>query len=105
MSPGELLAVVMATNHFRTYLYGQEFRLRTDHASLLWLYKRTEPSHQVARWQESLVEFRLHLEHRAGAKHGNADLLSRCADCSQYTRIENRDRGPPERSWPMATLR
>ena len=40
----ELLAVVMAVNHF---LYGQELRLRTDHASLLWLYKRTEPSHQV----------------------------------------------------------
>ena len=40
----ELLAVVMAVNHF---LYGQELRLRTDHASLLWLYKCTEPSHQV----------------------------------------------------------
>ena len=90
----ELLAVVLATNHFRPYLYGQEFRLRTDHASLLWLYKRTEPSHQVARWLESLAEFRFQLEHRAGAKHGNADGLSRCADCSQCTRIENRDGGP-----------
>ena len=85
---------MMATNHFRPYLYGQEFRLRTDHASLLWLYKRTEPSHQVARWLESLAEFRFQLEHRAGAKHGNADGLSRCADCSQCTRIENRDGGP-----------
>ena len=45
----ELLAVVMAVNHFRPYLYGQKFRLRTDHASLFWLYKRTEPFHQVAR--------------------------------------------------------
>ena len=90
----ELLAVVMATNHFRPYLYGQEFRLRTDHASLLWLYKRTEPSHQVARWLESLAEFRFQLEHRAGAKHGNADGLSRCADCPQCTRIEDRDGGP-----------
>ena len=25
----------MAANYFRPYLYGQEFRLRTDHASLL----------------------------------------------------------------------
>ena len=31
----ELLAVVMVVNRFRTYLYGQESRLRTDHASLL----------------------------------------------------------------------
>ena len=29
----ELLAVVKATKHFRPYLYGQTFRLRTDHAS------------------------------------------------------------------------
>ena len=90
----ELLAVVMAVNHFRPYLYGQEFRLRTDHASLLWLYKRTEPSHQVARWLESLAEFQFKLEHRAGAKHRNADGLSRCADCSQCARIESRDGGP-----------
>ena len=85
---------VMAVNHFRPYLYGQEFRLRTDHALLLWLYKRTEPSHQVARWLESLAEFQFKLEHRAGAKHGNADDLSRCANCSQCTCIENRDGGP-----------
>ena len=99
----ELLAVVMAVNHFRPYLYGQEFRLRTDHASLLWLYKRTEPSHQVARWLESLAEFQFKLEHRTGGKHGNADGLSRCADCSQCARIENRD-GSPTRE-ELATLR
>ena len=28
----------------RPYLYGQEFRLCTDHVLLLWLYKHTEPS-------------------------------------------------------------
>ena len=49
VSRRELLAVVMATNYFRPYLYGQEFRLPTDHASLLWLYKRTEPSYKVTR--------------------------------------------------------
>jgi hypothetical protein len=45
----ELLAVVMAVKYFRPYLYGKEFMLRTDHASLQWLYQRREPSHQVAR--------------------------------------------------------
>ena len=33
-------------------MYGQVFRLRTDHASLRWLSQRKEPSHQVARWLE-----------------------------------------------------
>ena len=90
----ELLAVVMAVNHFRPYLYGKKFKLRTDHASLVWLYKRSEPSHQVARWIEILSEFDFTIEHRAGAKHGNADGLSRCSDCKQCSRIEERDGGP-----------
>lgn len=30
----ELLAVILAVRHFRPYLYGQRFVLRTDHASL-----------------------------------------------------------------------
>jgi len=46
----ELLAVAKAVKHFRPYLYGRTFRLRTDHASLIWLCKRAEPSSQVARW-------------------------------------------------------
>ena len=31
----------------------------------------------------SQVEFQYQLKHRPGAKHGNADRLSRCADCPQ----------------------
>ena len=73
----ELLAVVMAVTHFCPYLYDQEFRLRTDHPSLLWLYTRTKPSHQVARWLKSLVKFNFLLDHRAGTKHENTDGLSR----------------------------
>jgi len=33
----ELLAVVKAVKDFGPYLYGQTFRLRTDHVSLIWL--------------------------------------------------------------------
>ena len=35
----ELLAVVLATQHFRPYLAGKEFTIRTDHSSLRWLQK------------------------------------------------------------------
>ena len=91
----ELLAVVKAVGHFRPYLYGRPFKLRTDHASLLWLCRRKEPSHQVARWLEILSEFRYQVEHRQGIKHGNADGLSRrCIDCRQCRHIEERDGGP-----------
>ena len=91
----ELLAVVKAVSHFRPYLYGRPFTLRTDHASLMWLCRRKEPSHQVARWLEILSEFKYRLEHRAGTKHTNADALSRhCIDCRQCEIIEKRDGGP-----------
>ena len=90
----ELLAVVMSVTHFRPYLYGRKFRLRTDHASLIWLYRCSDPSHQIARWLELLAEFEFSIEHRPGMKHSNADGLSRCQDCSQCARIESRDGGP-----------
>jgi len=73
----ELLAVVKAVKHFRPYLYGCTFRLRADHASLIWLCRRAEPSSQVARWLKILAEFSYRIEHRPGKEHGNADGLSR----------------------------
>ena len=39
----ELLAVVKSIKLFRPYLYRRHFRLKTDHASLGWLSRRTEP--------------------------------------------------------------
>ena len=92
----ELLAVVKAVNHFRPYLYGKEFKIRTDHASLLWLCRRTTPTAQVARWLEILSEFQFTIEHRPGNKHGNADGLSRrpCLDCKQCDRIVKSCGGP-----------
>ena len=92
----ELLAVVKAVTHFRPYLYGKEFRIRTDHASLLWLCRRTTPSAQIARWLEILSEFNFIIEYRAGSKHGNADGLSRqtCHNCKQCDRITRLNGGP-----------
>ena len=84
----ELLSVVKAVCHFRNYLYGREFTVRTDHASLTWLTKRTVPSGQVARWLETLSEFDYTIEYRPGRTHNNADGLSRqkCVDCVQCQR-------------------
>ena len=39
----ELLAVVEFTHHFRPYLLGRQFTLRTDHGSLVWLQNFKEP--------------------------------------------------------------
>jgi len=64
-------------NHFRPYLLGRQFRLWTDHSSLIWLRNFKEPESQLARWLEQLEEFDFQIVHRKGNLHSNADALSR----------------------------
>ena len=79
----ELLAVVFFLKHFRQYLLGRPFLIRTDHAALQWLRKTPQPIGQQSRWLEILEEFEFSIEHRPGVRHGNADALSRrpCRQC------------------------
>ncbi|MGH0121890.1 UNVERIFIED_CONTAM: hypothetical protein FKN15_067186 [Acipenser sinensis] len=73
----ELLAVVAFTSHFRQYLLGRFFTVRTDHSSLLWLMRMKEPEGQLARWLEKLAEYDYKIVHRPGRHHVNADSMSR----------------------------
>ena len=77
----ELLAVVQMTRHFRHYLWGRRFHLRTDHSSIRWLLNYKDTEGMIARWLARLQEFDFSIEHRPGAKHLNADGLSRCHSC------------------------
>ena len=76
----ELLAVVKLTRHFRHYLLGREFTVRTDHSSLTWLLNFKEPQGQLARWLEELSQYHMTVKHRPGRNHVNADALSRLMD-------------------------
>ena len=84
----ELLAVVTFVQHFRPYLLGRAFTLRTDHGSLTWLQSFKNPEGQLARWLEKLQEFNFTIVHRRGRSHQNADALSRIP-CSQCGREED----------------
>ena len=53
----ELLAIVKAIDHFRPYLYGQKFTIRTNHASLQWLINFKNPEGQIARWLDKLQTY------------------------------------------------
>jgi ribonuclease HI len=72
----ELLAIVKALEHFRKYLYGQEFHLRTDHSALTWRMSFRNLEGQTAGWIQRLQEYNFTSEHRQDRKH-NADGLSR----------------------------
>lgn len=73
----ELLSIVHFSKHFRPYLLGKDFIVRTDHSSLQWLHNLKDVDGQLARWLLSLQEFSFQSIHRPGKKHCNADALSR----------------------------
>ena len=53
----ECLAVVWATEHFRTILLGTQFELQTDHQALKSLLTSKEGVGRNARWQLKLQEY------------------------------------------------
>ena len=42
-----------------------------------WLFSLREPKNRIARWIEVLSAYDFVVEYRPGAKHGNADAMSR----------------------------
>ena len=78
-----MLALVWAVQYFRPYLVGKDFKIRTDHNALRWLFNFKEPEGQIARLIERLAEFTFTIEHRPGQQHTNADSLSRIDHCKQ----------------------
>ena len=53
----ELLAVVTFLQHYKQYLIGLPFTIRTDHSALTWLQNFKQPEGQLAYWLEILQEF------------------------------------------------
>ena len=81
---GEMLAAVVMCTHFRSYLRGAQFTLRTDHSSLRWLQKFRNSDGMLARWYMLLGQFLVTFDYHPGAQHANADGMSR--QCGQGMR-------------------
>ena len=80
----EMLAAVVMCTHFRSYLRGSQFTLRTDHSSLRWLQKFKNEDGMLARWYLLLGQFSVTFEYRPGSLHNNADGMSRqCGQCKR----------------------
>ena len=79
----ELLAVVATLDHFKGYLWGPKFLIRTDHAALVWLTNLKNIQGMLNHWLAKLQQFHFDIIHRPGAQHGNADGLSRCPQCER----------------------
>ena len=73
----ELLALVWATKHFRCYLLGSKFVVKTDHAALTYLQNFADHNSRLLRWSIRLQEMDFIIQHRPAAKIAHADALSR----------------------------
>jgi hypothetical protein len=75
---GELYAGMYWMERYAYYLqYGPTFKWRTDNSALKHVATLKCPSGIIERWLGMLADFNFEVEHRAGAKHTNADGLSR----------------------------
>jgi hypothetical protein len=73
----ELIALVQAVKHWRPYLWGGPFVIRTDHYSLKFLLDQrlaTLPQHQ---WASKLIGFDFKVEFKPGTTNVVTDTLSR----------------------------
>ena len=84
----------MVVQHFKPYLWGRQFVVRTDHSALQWLRNFKDPQGQVARWLEILSEYDFKVQHRPGVKHGNADPCqgfnasnAACQSCQKWVML------------------
>ena len=74
----EFFALYTAVRLFRSYLYGREFILRTDHQALVGLVRKAKDLFgKQSRWWAYLSNFNYKVIYRQGSSHANADGLSR----------------------------
>lgn len=85
------MAIVKSIDHFRKYLYGREFLIRTDRAALSLLLRLKNLEEHFARWMEILKQYDLKIQHRPSRHPGNADALSRqpCGECKHCKKVDD----------------
>ena len=72
----EALGIVQAMHWVRAYIYGSQWIVRTNHASLLWLFRQNGDG-MTFRLIQKMQEFNYRIVHRPGEKHCNDDGFSR----------------------------
>ena len=75
----ELVGLLTACEHFRWFLLGKSFRVRTDHSALQWLRSTTnkELPAVVHRWKSMLESYDFEIIHCPASRMTAADGLSR----------------------------
>ncbi|XP_019098243.1 PREDICTED: uncharacterized protein LOC109131577 [Camelina sativa] len=112
----ELIGLAKVVIHWRSYLWGRRFLIRTDHYCLKFLLEQRLSTSPQIHWISKLLGFDFGVEFRDGKHNKAADALSRrdeedhAGQCEMYalkgpdTSIFGRLRGEIERDAKLATL-
>ena len=73
----ELAAVVFALRIWRSYLYGEEVEVYTDHQSLKYLFTQPDLNLRQRRWMEFVADYDIRIRYHPGNANVVADALSR----------------------------
>lgn len=73
----ELIAIHWAILHFRPYIYGKRFLVKSDHRPLSYLFSMKNPSSKLTRMRLDLEEYDFVVEYLKGKENYVADALSR----------------------------
>ncbi|GAA5874668.1 hypothetical protein JCM1840_007442 [Sporobolomyces johnsonii] len=99
----ELLAIIDACKHFRTYLeyVSTATKIFSDHANLRYFFTSRVLNRRQARWYETISELSVTLHHRPGHRQGKTDTLSRRAD---YAKGAKASEGKPVLFFPPSRI-
>ena len=73
----ELTVVVFASKIWRHYLYGEEFKVYSDHKSLKYIFTQRDLNMRQRKWMEFLEDYDFTLHYHPGKANVVADALSR----------------------------
>ena len=76
----ELLGVLFALKSFRPYLFGNQFRLFTDHKALTYMLERPKVSSVIYNWLDEILQYNFKMEHVPGILNALPDKMSRIYD-------------------------
>ena len=75
-----MLAIVKSVQHWRPYLLGRTFTVRTDQRSLKYLMTKQITTPAQAHWLPKLLGYDYKIEYKPGLANQAADSLSRKAE-------------------------